>query len=389
MPIFQTINKTKVPIHIWTNNIENEALKQAIAIADNLPVYSHVALMPDVHCGAGMPIGGVAALENAISPMAVGSDIGCGMISVKTDIKEIETNVLKGIFSEIRNRIPVGFNHHKNLDWMDEDLKNYFKNAPIEIPIIKKEIEAAKYQMNTLGGGNHFIEFQQDRAGYIWFTVHTGSRNIGYKIAEHYHNLALENGISTLKALPYFEIDGELGQEYLKAMRFAQDFAYENRYQIACTINDILISIIGPYFVDNSINIHHNYAMPLTDSKGWKDYLVLHRKGATSAKLNEMGIIPGSQGSNTYIVRGKGNKDSFQSCSHGAGRVMSRTKAKKSISAEDATNAMGGLICDFSRGGIDEAPQAYKDIEEVMANQTDLVDIIYTLKPYKIAAIKG
>lgn len=382
MSVKKVISKTKVPIKIWCEDIENEALEQAIVIADHFPIHSHLALMPDVHCGAGIPIGSVLPLINGISPYAVGSDIGCGMLAVKLNIHSIAIEDQKKIFRKIREEIPVGFNHRKSkIDWSG------FKNAPIASKVVKSELEAAQYQLGTLGGGNHFIEFQIGSDHHIWFMIHSGSRNLGKRYGDYYNALALEKGISTVKALPFFLFDSSEGQEYCDAMNFALDFAQQNREVMSNVIMQCINEVLPVEEVER-INKHHNYASEEVFD-GVK--VVLHRKGATYAGKGSIGIIPGSQGSASYIVRGVGNKESFESCSHGAGRVMSRSKAKKLLDPEVCTKRMmdKGILVDFTRGNLDEAEEAYKDIAVVMDNQSDLVDIVVELKPYQIAAIKG
>jgi tRNA-splicing ligase RtcB (3'-phosphate/5'-hydroxy nucleic acid ligase) len=383
MPILKEINKTKVPVKIWTNDIENEALEQAIVIADRLPVFKHIALMPDVHAGKGVPIGTVLPLVNGISPFAVGSDIGCGMFALKLNLSEIELEQQKKIFSLIRERIPVGHNHRKEaMEWEG------FKNAPIASKIVKQELQSASYQLGTLGGGNHFIEFQKGSDGYIWVMVHSGSRNIGKKIADYYNDLCLQYGHVLVKELPYFDMDSSYGLEYYEVMNFALDFARENRHVMHELILMSIEDVLGLVEVLDRVNIHHNYASP---ERHFGEEIIVHRKGATLASVNTVGIIPGSQGSQSYIVHGLGNSESFMSCSHGAGRVLSRNKAKKELDLEVCNKRMQdmGLLCDFSRGNLDEAAEAYKDITKVMDNQTDLVDILVELTPYQISAIKG
>jgi len=384
---------TKVPIYSWAVNIENSAMTQALDIVEFMPVYDHLALMPDVHMGMGMPIGGVLAMKDAICPNAVGVDIGCGMLAVKTNILSTGLGLeeQKQIYALIRKSVPVGFNKHEGFkEWEG------FETAPMDMPIIKREIDNARKQLGTLGGGNHFIEFQEGSDGHIWYMIHSGSRNIGKQICDHYNALAKEAGETPLKDLSYFNMGTSEAIEYDISMNFALDFAYANRAEIARQIKIAITEIVGEAEFEE-INIHHNYAS--LEMHGGES-VVVHRKGATLATQDTTGIIPGSQGTPSYIVKGKGNKTSFNSCSHGAGRVMSRTKAtgltrrgkrkfEAGISVEDATKAMGGLLCRFDERNVDEAPQAYKDIREVMKAQEDLVEILVELNPYQISAIKG
>jgi tRNA-splicing ligase RtcB (3'-phosphate/5'-hydroxy nucleic acid ligase) len=384
--ILKQINKTKVPIKIWTEDIENEALEQAIVIADMLPVHSHLALMPDVHAGKGIPIGAVLPLINGISPFAVGSDIGCGMLAVKTHLTDIDIEYQKEIFGKLRDRIPVGHEHRSKsstpIEWEG------FETAPVYSKIIKQELSSARYQLGTLGGGNHFIEVQKGSDGNIWFMIHSGSRNLGKKVADYYHDLAFKNGVVSVAELPYFEMDTDLGKEYFEVMNFSLAFAQKNRDAMADIVIGTFKQVLGDITLVKRINIHHNYANKETHFG--KD-VILHRKGATLATKDTVGIIPGSQGDPSYIVHGLGNEESFQSCSHGAGRKLSRNKAKKTLNREDEEEHMRsiGIVCDFGRGNLDEAKGAYKDIEVVMRNQDDLVEVLAKLMPYQLPAIKG
>lgn len=384
------INTEKFPIKIWAETVETGALKQAKDIVNSMPVYKFLALMPDVHQGYGMPIGGVLPLVNAISPNCVGVDIGCGMLSVKTSLSEIPIDKLKEIFKLIRQTIPVGFNHRKQL--FPETIHLLEHEIP-NSPIIKQEIENSKYQIGTLGGGNHFLEFQQDEMGYIWIAIHSGSRNIGLKIASYYHEKAKVEGIvpSGIPDLAYFYADSILGKEYINAMTFALEFAYLNRSLMMSEVIKILESVMdSDNLIIDDINIHHNYAEEM-QVDGEEKGIYLHRKGAVRASKGKIGVIPGSMGSATYIVEGLGNFESFDSCSHGAGRIMSRGEAKKKISKEMYLESLTsiGLEASDREMSIDEAPGAYKNIDDVMNNQNDLVKILHKLMPYKLPAIKG
>lgn len=384
MPIKLELKKTKVPVKIWTEDVESEALNQATLIADNMPVSGHLALMPDVHAGMGMPIGGVLPLKNTISPNCVGVDIGCGMFSMQFNLTEIPIEQQKKIYGLLRQRIPVGFNKRPEpVNWMG------FEDIP-ESEVIKRETDAARKQLGTLGGGNHFLEFQKGDDGYIWVTIHSGSRNIGKQTCDYYHRLAVEKGIvpGGIKQLAYFKFDSDLGQEYRRAMEFCLDFALENRRVMAEITAEAVQEVLPLVEVKKQINIHHNYAA-VESHLG--EEVVVHRKGATKASEETVGVIPGSQGAPTYIVAGKGNLDSFSSCSHGAGRKMSRTKAKQTISREEYIESMrrAGLECSDREIHIDEAPGAYKDIDQVIGNQHDLIRVLTKLTPYQLPAIKG
>ena len=381
----KVISTEKIPIKIWLDNIENGALQQAKNLA-NLPfAYKWISIMPDSHQGFGMPIGGIMATKRIIVPNAVGKDIGCGMCAVKTPLTEIDTETLKKIMDEIRKVIPVGFGHHKekqNIDLMP--------HLPDVAPIAWKERENALTQIGTLGGGNHFIEIQKGSDGHIWIMVHSGSRNFGLKIADYYNKLAISFNEKWYSKIPkewelaFLPIESEEGNAYYNEMKCAVEFALANRKLMMDRIKDIF-GRITQYGFEPMINIAHNYAS-LENHFG--ENVLVHRKGATLARKGTIGIIPGSMGTASYIVEGLGNKESFESCSHGAGRKMSRKKAIETLDLEKEQKKMEGIIgAPRSQGELEEAPGAYKGISEVMANQDDLVKILVELKP--LAVIKG
>lgn len=379
------IESERLPIHLWLEDIEEGALQQAKNIA-NLPVsFSHVAIMPDSHQGYGMPIGGVLATQNAIIPNAVGVDIGCGMCSLRTNQQEIDRDTLKKIMGRIRDSVPVGFSHHKKKQdeqWMPE--------LDGDLPIVRQEHESALKQVGTLGGGNHFIEIQEGSDGYIWIMIHSGSRNIGYTAAKHYHDLAKEKSEGrdkVTKDLAFFREDSEEFSLYINEMSYCIDFALANRKLMMERVKEAFTDEMSGVEFSDFINKPHNFAA--RETHFGKD-LIIHRKGATRAREDELGMIPGSQGAPSFIVRGKGNEKAFKSCSHGAGRIMSRTKAKKTLSVEDETKSLeerGIIHAVRHQSDLDEAPGSYKDIKTVMSNQEDLVDIVIELQP--LAVIKG
>jgi tRNA-splicing ligase RtcB len=376
----------KLPIKLWLEDIEDGAMEQVKNLA-NLPfAFQHIAIMPDSHQGYGMPIGGVMATKGVIVPNAVGVDIGCGMCAVKTSLTEIDTETLKKIMGEVRKAVPIGFNHHK--EKQDESLmpkSNYGL-------IVGEQYESALKQIGTLGGGNHFIEIQKGSDGHIWIMIHSGSRNFGLKIAEFYNKLAIKLNEEWFSQVPkewelaFLPLESKEGEEYIKEMNYAVEFALANRKLMMERIKDIFQKETTCVF-DDMINIAHNYAR-LENHFGHN--VMIHRKGATLADENTIGIIPGSQGTASYIVKGKGNIHSFKSCSHGAGRKMGRNVACKTLNLEEEIKALNdqGIIHGI-RGvkDLDEAPGAYKDIDVVMKNQEDLVDILVELKP--LAVIKG
>lgn len=388
------ITTEKIPIKIWTDEIENGALEQAKNLA-NLPfAFKHVAIMPDTHQGFGMPIGGVLATKDVIIPNAVGVDIGCGMCAVKTSLTSIDKETLKKIMGEIRKAIPVGFNKHKKAQKGILTPKLFFEQSQPDT-IFLKEYDNAELSLGTLGGGNHFIEIQKGNDGHIWIMIHSGSRNLGLKVAEHYNKIAIEKNkewfSNTQKELNFLPIDSKEGQDYLREMEYCVEFALANRKLMMDRVKEVFIKELhnqnSNIFFDDMINIAHNYAR-LENHYG--ENVWVHRKGATSAREGEIGIIPGSQGTKSYIVKGKGNPESFMSCSHGAGRKMGRNEAIKNLNLEEEIKKLDDVgVIHAIRGqkDLDEAPGSYKDIDVVMENQKDLVEILVELTP--LAVIKG
>jgi tRNA-splicing ligase RtcB len=379
----KVITTERIPVKLWLDDIEEGALAQAKDLANLKFSFKHIAIMPDSHFGYGMPVGGVMATEQVIVPNAVGVDIGCGMVAMKSDIKveDMTQDELKRIMGEIRKVIPLGFNHQKEKqEWEG------FNRAP-DIPIIQKELENAKYQLGTLGGGNHFIEIQKGDDGYVWLMIHSGSRNFGLQTATEYHNKATKMCEKWAADIPnsdlsFLPMDSPEGQEYFKAMNYALEFAFANRKLMM----DRVVEIVGKeHFLEDLINIHHNYAA--MENHFGKNVLV-HRKGATKATSGLTGIIPGSMGAPSYITEGLGNEESFMSSSHGAGRRMGRKVAIKTLDLKTEQDSMGDILGKpRSAKNLDEAPGAYKPIDVVMANQTDLVKIKTKLEP--MANIKG
>jgi tRNA-splicing ligase RtcB (3'-phosphate/5'-hydroxy nucleic acid ligase) len=344
--------------------------------------------MPDCHVGQGVTIGCVLPTPNAMLPTAVGVDIGCGMcavpIGMKFHPKKMDANFWKKWGNSVQRSVPTGFFAHKQPQKWD-GLEFELRAQPLQ-QLVKQK---AALQLGTLGGGNHFLEAQADETGQIWFMVHSGSRHTGLRIAAHYTDLAKAltelRGLNVPPALWSLPLDEEVAQDYAHDMEWATDFALESRYRMLEAMLeafDLGVEDVGGR--EAIINIHHNFAR-VEEHQGQR--LVVHRKGATSAQPGEMGIIPGSMGAPSYIVRGLGNEDSFTSCSHGAGRRMSRTQAKNTIREEDLKTALKGTFTAPSKGVLDEAPQAYKDVTKVVAMQSDLIDVVHTLRP--IMTIKG
>ncbi len=382
------VSTEKIPIKLWLDDIEDEALEQTKNLA-NLPfAFHHIAIMPDAHLGYGMPIGGVLATKNVIIPNAVGVDIGCGMCAVKTSLTEIDTETLKKVMSEIRKAIPVGFNKHKSKQ--DNSLMPKTSN---NMPIVSNQYEKARKQIGTLGGGNHFVEIQKGSDNHIWIMLHSGSRNIGKQVADYYNRKAEKlnekryGSVPKLWELAYLVFDSGIGQQYFQEMKYCVNFALANRRLMMDTVINIFCRQAIKIEFDEMINIAHNYA---SVENHFEQEVIVHRKGATQAKKDQIGIIPGSQGSASYIIKGKGNPDSFESCSHGAGRTMSRNRARKELSLEKEKEELDkkGILHSIRHiKDLDEAPGSYKNINIVMENQKDLVDILIELKP--LAVIKG
>ena len=386
------ISSERIPIFIWSEERIENAIEDAMRLVSLPFIFKQLCLMADYHKGYALPIGGVMACNRVVMPYAVGYDISCGMLAFQTNLTVNDLNdktIRIAIENEIRDRIPMGRNHHKNSrDWTE------FETAPLSIPVIKREFESAHYQLGTLGGGNHFIEIQADTSDNVWVMIHSGSRNFGWKICNEYHKIAKELCTKWLSKLPsddaaFLPIETREAKEYIEAMNYAMRFAAQSRFVMSKIIESVLINVFGGIKIvkfGEQIHINHNYAR--WESHFGKDVLV-HRKGATSARDGEFGIIPGSQGSNSYIVKGKGNQKSFQSCSHGAGRRMSRTDAKKNLNLEEQINLLNNKGIHHSLTCIkdlEEAEGAYKDIDVVMKNQEDLVDIVVKLRP--LIAIK-
>ena len=377
--------KTKIPIKMWVDDLEETAFKQAVNLA-NLPfAFKHICLMPDAHSGYGMPIGGVMATKMVVVPNAVGVDIGCGMTAIKTNINNISDKNLRDIRDIIIERVPTGFNWHENPQ--DKNLMPDFSHCH---DVVESEYENALHQIGTLGGGNHFIEIQTDNDGFVWAMAHSGSRNLGKKVADHYNKIAKEQNAlwfssvdhaADLAFLPFYPY----GRSYMDEMEYCVKFAHNNRRLILDRTLKSIEDVCGAFAVRDRINIAHNYA-------AWENHfgqnVIVHRKGATRAYEGELGIIPGSQGSKSYIVRGLGNPMSFKSCSHGAGRQMGRKAAMQNLDIKKELKLMSGIVHGINGvEDLDEAPGAYKDIDAVMENQKDLVEILVELKP--LAVVKG
>ena len=398
MPILRTINKGRVPVKIYTEDIDPSAYTQLSKIAELPFIHSHIAAMPDVHHGIGATVGSVIPTRGAIIPAAVGVDIGCGMNAVRLSISanELPDN-LKPVRGAIEDAVPVGFSMHKQvkarrstLTPLDAGLEKILAQHPTVGKMVKNISRTWSQQVGTLGGGNHFIELCLDENQDVWVMLHSGSRGIGNVIGRYFIGLAKKDMQRLQQNLPdkdlaYFSEGTQYFNDYVHAVQWGQDYAMANRREMMRLTLDALKPVL-PHFVitKEAINCHHNY---VSIEDHFDEKVFLTRKGAISAREGELGIIPGSMGAKSFIVRGKGNVQSFHSCSHGAGRSMSRTAAKQAFSAEDLKRQTQGVECRKDDGVVDEIPGAYKDIDKVMQNQSDLVDIVHTLK--QVVCVKG
>ena len=382
-----------VTVKNWATNLDNHAQEEINNLCQLPFIHHHLALMADAHGGKGMPIGGVLATKGVVVPNAVGVDIGCGMCAVKTSIKvsDLTPEVLrKGILRGIRKRIPLGREHHKKV----QDEKYMPQGFDIDtMTVVKRQIVSAQKQIGTLGGGNHFIELQKDDECNMWIMIHSGSRNLGKQVGDYYNEKAAtlnRRWYSSVPAdinLPFLPVKTDEFKQYWDEMEYCVAFAFANRSLMMERIEEAISEVFPEAQYEPMINIAHNYAV-------WENHFsencIVHRKGATLATEGTIGIIPGSQGTCSYITEGLGNPESFNSCSHGAGRKLSRTAARNELSLEEEVarlEKMGIVHSVRYKKDLDEATGAYKDIDEVMKAQSDLVKIKTKLSP--IAVIKG
>ena len=383
----------RLPIKHWLafEDIDDECLNQAIHLS-NLPfAFHHIALMPDCHSGYGMPIGGVLATEDAIIPNAVGVDIGCGMIAIRSNLHNISKEEITKILAIARKTIPVGYEHHTTKQMVDDEGAKLFVFARNhQSPVIREEMERAQYQVGTLGSGNHFVELQKGSDGLIWLMVHSGSRNVGKRVCDYYNQRALSlNAKWGTKEVPkewdlaFLPLEKEIGREYISAMEWCMAFAELNRQLMMERILNIFTKVTGGQG-EREIQTRHNYA---AQEEHFGKNVWVHRKGAIRMRKGEEGLIPGSMGTPSYIVEGLGNPESYCSASHGAGRRMSRSAANKTITEQETQEAMEGIVHGRFYGKYEEAPQAYKNIENVMKWQKDLVKPIVKLQP--LGVMKG
>ena len=390
----------RIPVKSWCEEVEPGAMAQAANLAAHPALVRHVALMPDCHQGYGMPIGGVVAAKDAIIPSAVGVDIGCGMVAVETGVpaeRLASMEFRRAIQEKLKTRIPVGegVSHPVAQEW--EGFESYLDHNG-QVSDFANTLD--RKNLGTLGGGNHFIEIQKSDAGFVWLMIHSGSRNLGKRIEEFYHRRARKLNERYRVKLPdpdlaFLPIEEAEGHGYFRDMFFALRYAAENRRRMMAVMKETFAEFVPECPFLREVNIHHNYA---AFEEHFGETLCIHRKGATSAKLDEIGIIPGSMGSASYIVRGLGNPDSFHSCSHGAGRRMSRIAASTRLTVEECDEAMEGIVCErwhavrkFGKHrnllDLSEAPQAYKPIDEVIDAERDLIEPLVRLTP--LAVLKG
>lgn len=400
------LGKENVPIFGWTNGVpvEDSALQQLKNVARLPFIHKHIAVMPDVHWGMGATVGSVIPADGCIIPAAVGVDIGCGMMAVRTSLKAED---LPESLSTIRLDIEEAVPHGRTNNGQEGD-KGAWHNVPdsstsrLSVLMeglrkitdkhqkIQKQAARAPHHLGTLGTGNHFVELCLDETGYVWVMLHSGSRGIGNAIGTYFINLAKEEMRRWHINLPdadlaYFPEGTQHFYEYVQAVAWAQSFAKANRE----TMMESVLSVLKKHFPEFSctaeaVNCHHNY---VNQERHFGKNVWLTRKGAVSAKKGELGIIPGSMGAKSFIVRGKGNHESFCSCSHGAGRKMSRTQASKEITLEQHAIDTAGIECRKDIEVLDESPRAYKDIDAVMAAQSDLIEVVHTLK--QVLCVKG
>lgn len=398
MPIKMTLNKGLTPIQVYTDDIDSTSIDQLTNMSKLSIVHHHIAAMPDVHAGIGATVGAVIPTVGAIIPAAVGVDIGCGMNAVRLSLRaEQLPDNLHRIRSAIEYTVPVGFEQHEHdpvkrstIVALDTRLEQIVQKHP---GILRKRTPAYQpwvRQLGTLGGGNHFIEICLDEANQVWIMLHSGSRNIGNVMGTYFINLAKKDMGKLLGTLPdkdlaYLTEGTDHFDDYVEAVHWAQDYALVNRREMMRLIIEAIKPILPPFELESgAVNCHHNY-VSIEEHFGRSVYLT--RKGAISAQEGQLGIIPGSMGAKSYVVRGLGNHDSFCSCSHGAGRRMSRSAAKRHFKTEDLEQQTQGVECRKDGGVLDEIPGAYKDIDQVMANQSDLVEVVHTLK--QIVCVKG
>ena len=398
MSKFNVMETGAVPIKAWTRGvpIQDAAVDQLVNVARLPFVHKHVAAMPDVHWGLGATVGSVIPCKGAIIPAAVGVDIGCGMCAVRTSLTSHDLpESLAELREGIERAVPLGAAINQRLSgpakqaWEGEFAEGYAWLEEVYPKVVPKKRHPS-YMLGSLGGGNHFLEVCLDEADRVWVMLHSGSRGIGNNIGRAFIELAKEDMRRTRVNLPdrnlaYLPEGTEHFDDYVEALTWAQRFAFVNRQIMLDRVLGVMRKLFKPFTTEKeAVNCHHNYAVR---ERHFGADVWVTRKGAVRAGEGEFGIIPGSMGARSFIVRGKGNPESFLSCSHGAGRAMSRTAAKKTFTVKDHVAATEGVECRKDEGVLDETPGAYKDIDAVMAAQDDLVEIVHTLK--QVVCVKG
>ncbi len=386
------------PIRSWAKDLD-PAARQQLENAAQLPIiHRHVAAMADAHLGMGSTVGSVLATREAIIPAAVGVDIGCGMMALQLSLRaeDLDERMLKRVFGQITRDVPVGFAQHESERARVDAAKRFkpgLERVLAKHPDVMKRMgkrSSWAQQMGTLGGGNHFIEVCLDESGQVWVMLHSGSRGIGNAIGTYFIEKAREDMMRLNTQLPdrnlaYLREGTEYFDDYVEAVEWAQSYARQNREEMMQLVLEGLRRHLPPFTITrNAVNCHHNY---VTREQHFGDQVWVTRKGAIRAGRGELGIVPGSMGTRSYIVRGLGNPDSFESSAHGAGRRMSRTQARKRYTADDLRKQTEGVISRKDKGVVDEIPAAYKDIDEVMENQKDLTEVVHVLR--QIVNVKG
>ena len=398
MPVRQEIREGLVPVKVYTDDVEATARAQLVNVSRLPIVHHHVAAMPDVHMGIGATVGSVIPTLRAIIPAAVGVDIGCGMIAARLSLaaNDLDEASLKRVFGQISRDVPVGFEQHDERDARSHAARPFQRGLRRILerhPGVEKRVgkhSSWQRQLGTLGGGNHFIEVCLDESGRVWVMLHSGSRGIGNAIGSYFIELARRDAARDQLNLPdrdlaYFPEGAQHFDDYVEAVGWAQDYARANRTEMMELVIDALHRHLPAFEVTGeAVNCHHNY---VERERHYGEQVWVTRKGAIRAGEGELGIIPGSMGTRSYIVRGRGSVESFDSCAHGAGRRMSRNAAEKKFSIGDLARQTEGVICRKDKSVLDEIPGAYKDIDEVMAHQDDLVEVVHTLK--QVLCVKG
>ncbi len=392
MPIAKVLTgeKQSVPVKVWTNNIDVQSEVQLRQTAALPFVFKHVAAMPDVHYGKGATVGSVVATKGAIVPAAVGVDIGCGMMAALMPFQAHHLpDSLDGLFSILSKTIPVGQGKHK-----DAVLPFSISGFELLPDPLRNDPMTMAQQIGTLGGGNHFIEVCLDEGNNVWVMLHSGSRGIGNKIGNYYIDRAKELMHQFMVKLEnpdlaYLPEGTSLFDEYWRDLQWAQTYAMTNReIMMKLALQSLSEALYGNTHTQiepvMTVNCHHNYA---ERENHFGQNVIVTRKGAVRARVDDLGIIPGSMGTKSYIVRGLGNTESFCSCSHGAGRQLSRGKAKELYTAEDVEKQTAGIVCRKDSGVVDEIPAAYKNIDVVMEDQKDLVEVLAVL--HQVLCVKG